>query len=291
MSKNCPIMKRMKENYEGKSNIQLTRRIPVIMRIDGNCFSKYTKNLNTPFDTGFIEDMDSTAIFLCEKIQGAKCAYVQSDEISILLTDYDKLNTSAWFDYKTQKMCSIAAGMATAKFNALRKGRELTNVGAWGKDLQELFSKRLAWFDARADNYPREEVPNYFVARQRDAVKNSIHSLALSLYSHSALHKKNQSQMQDLIHEKGHNWNDLPFGQKRGRFIVKNKYFANQLVVKETAIHIETKDYLYEKGSGRCHKIHMLSPDIAYDSITIRTKWEVVETPMNFNHEHFKQWL
>ena len=117
---NCPIMQRMKDNYESRSHTFLTRRTPVIIRLDGKAFHTYTRNLEKPFDEGLIEDMQLTAKYLCENIQGAKCAYVQSDEISILLTDYDKLDTKAWFDYNVQKMCSISASLATGKFNQLR---------------------------------------------------------------------------------------------------------------------------------------------------------------------------
>ena len=92
-------MKRMKENYENRSKIFLTRRTPVIIRLDGKAFHTYTRGLDKPFDSGLINDMQDTAIYLCQNIQGAKCAYVQSDEISILVTDFDDINTQAWFDY------------------------------------------------------------------------------------------------------------------------------------------------------------------------------------------------
>jgi tRNA(His) guanylyltransferase len=131
MSKNCPIMQRMKENYEVRSRTYLTRRTPVILRIDGKAFHTYTRGLEKPFDSGLVYDMMDTTVYLCSKIQGAKCGYAQSDEISILLTDYDNLQTSAWFDYEVQKMCSIAASHAATKFNQLRYIREIAklNVG------------------------------------------------------------------------------------------------------------------------------------------------------------------
>ena len=122
MSK-CPIMQRMKENYENRSKTFLTRKIPVIMRLDGKAFHTYTKGLVKPFDEGLIKDMQKTAIYLCENIQGAKCAYTQSDEISILITDYSKLTTEAEFGYSIQKLTSISASFATAKFNQLRYKR------------------------------------------------------------------------------------------------------------------------------------------------------------------------
>ena len=223
---NCPIMKRMKDNYESRSRTFLTRRTPVIIRLDGKAFHTYTKGLNKPFDEGLIKDMQLTAKYLCENIQGAKCAYVQSDEISILLTDYDKFDTSAWFDYNIQKMCSVSASLATGIFNQLRLKR---NVGsdfdyADNKYLHsDYLNESLAFFDSRCFNIPKEEVSNCFVARQRDAVRNSIQMLAQSLYPHEELKKKNQTDLQEMCFQKGHNWNDLSIGKKRGSFIVKNK--------------------------------------------------------------------
>lgn len=121
MSKNCSIMQRMKENYEVRSRHYLTRRMPVILRIDGKTFHTYTRGLDKPFDEGLMEDMVETTKHLCREIQGAKCGYTQSDEISILITDYDNLKTDAWFDYNVQKMCSVGASM-TASFFLITKG-------------------------------------------------------------------------------------------------------------------------------------------------------------------------
>ena len=114
---------RMKEFYENRYRIFLPRRTNVLIRIDGKAFHTYTRGLNKPYDDGLMEDMNETTKYLCENIQGAKMGYVQSDEISILITDYDDISTSAWFDNNIQKMCSIAASLATAKFNQLRMAR------------------------------------------------------------------------------------------------------------------------------------------------------------------------
>ena len=256
------IMQRIKSYYENRSKTYLTRRIPVICRIDGKAFHTYTKNLNKPFDEGLMEDMNNTAIYLCENIQGSKCAYVQSDEISILITDYDTLTTDAWFNYEVQKMTSISASLATGIFNQLRYKRtiyqdsgfesdQFGNGGAYNVVICDL-DIPLANFDSRVANYPKEEVANYFLARQKDTVKNSIGSVAQSLYSHKELENKNSNDKQEMIFQKGINWNDYDNGIKRGRFIVKNTYTINN---------------------------------------SIRTKWEVTETPLTFNHKHFEQWL
>ena len=316
MSKNCVIMQRMKKNYESRSRTFLTRRVPVIMRLAGKAFHTYTKGLDKPFDEGLIEDMQQTAIHLCKNIQGAKCAYVQSDEINILITDYDKLQTDAWFDYNVQKMTSIGASLATGIFNRLRYTRigaevlEKTNIVT-----QEMVSKyeerlnALANFDCRVSNYPKEEVSNYFLARQKDAVKNSISMLAQSLYSHgkpnSDLDRKNQSELQEMCFQKGHNWNDLHFSKKRGSFIVKNIYVDDHLVncfgenTNEGSPKPSNPDDIWFDGEGYWKA--NISGDIyggrpyldwcEYKPDKVRTNWEVTETPINFSNENFKEWL
>ncbi len=304
MSKNCPIMQRIKSNYESRSQTHLTRRIPVIMRIDGKAFHTYTKGLNKPFDGGLMDDMNSTAIHLCQNIQGAKCAYVQSDEISILITDYDTLQTDAWFDYNVQKICSISASLATGVFNYLRIKRLFgSTIGTFVKD--PIYTKEyvvsmpfetfdnfiLASFDSRTFNIPKEEVANYFLARQKDAVKNSIASVAQSLYSSKELHGKNGNQQQELIFQKGINWNDFSVSEKRGRFIVKNTYWNGELVTSKEVLD-KYGDYNIEQYT----KNIVLIDEVFYEedeviTPTIRTKWEVVETPLTFNEQNFEQWF
>ena len=148
---------RMKDLYEDRFRYKLPRRTNVIIRIDGKAFHTYTKGLNRPYDVALMEDMDETTKYLCENIQGAKIGYVQSDEIRILLTDYDDISTSAWFDYNLQKMCSIAASLATAKFNDLRRSRFEDQRGGFMKP------PSLAMFDARVFVIPYEEEVYFFV--------------------------------------------------------------------------------------------------------------------------------
>ena len=113
---------RMK-GYENITRYHLPRRTYSMLRIDGKAFKTFTRGLKKPFDDGFINDMDETACFLCKNIQGAKFAFVQSDEISILLTDFETIQTDAWFDGNVQKMASVSASIATAQFNYLRMQR------------------------------------------------------------------------------------------------------------------------------------------------------------------------
>lgn len=211
---------RMKEYYEQRYKYSLQRRAYTIIRIDGKAFHTYTKNLNKPFDEELTQDMIDTTIYLCKNIQGAKFGYVQSDEISILLTDFDELSTQAWFDNNVQKMVSVSASLATAKFNQLRLKRDAIECG----DLvsTQITEFGLAHFDSRVFQLPtKTEVENYFIWRQQDAVRNSISAVAQSLYSHKELHNKNQNEMQEMIFKKGINWNDLELKYKRGSFIEK----------------------------------------------------------------------
>lgn len=232
---------RMKKFYENSTKYFLPRRTYTIIRVDGKAFHSYTKGLKKPFDEGLINDMNEVGRYLCENIQGAKLAFVQSDEISVLLTDFDKLTTSAWFDNNIQKIVSVSASLATAKFNYLRNNRF--------EDQKDGFIKppKLAMFDSRVFTIPSViEVENYFIWRQQDTVRNSISSVAQSLYSSKELHGKNTDQMQEMIFQKGINWNDYDGQLKRGRLIIKKEYV----------------------GSNE----------------TIRSKWEIV-TPPTFTQE------
>jgi len=282
MSKDA-LGQRMKEQYEHRSRTYLMRRCPTIIRLDGKAFHTYTRGLNKPFDIGLIEDMVETTKYLCENIQGARLGYCQSDEISILLTDYTTINTDAWFDYNVQKMTSISASLATAKFNQLRVNRELSTK--WEDDdvaldelLDEVVSKyKLAFFDSRVFQIADyEEVVNYFIWRQQDAVRNSIQMLAQSLYSHKELMNKNSSELQELTFQKGYNWNDLEYNKKRGSCIIKNTYVNDEL--------FPSQDFSVFIENGIYYKIDPIIPGeiMTHRELVnpvIRTKWEAIETP------------
>ena len=217
--KNDELGTRIKSNYEDRTRFTLPRRSHTIIRIDGKAFHTYTRGLTRPFDDGFMEDMDATAIYLCQHIQNAKFAYVQSDEISILMTDYDKITTDAWFDNNVQKMASVSASMATVAFNHARMQRVIVALTMkWGM------------FDSRVFQIPEwTEVENYFIWRQQDCVRNSISSVAQSLYSHKELNGKNTTEMQEMIFQKGTNWNDYAPRYKRGRIIIKDRYYIDEV--------------------------------------------------------------
>ena len=272
---NDNIGDRMKSFYEDRTRYQLTRRTNTIIRIDGKAFHTYTKGLQRPFDQGLMEDMNKTTEYLCQNIQGAKFGYVQSDEISILITDYDDITTHAWFDGNLQKMASIAASLATAKFNQLRMARstwEGSDIeGSLGQDDIETF--KLAMFDARVFQIPyQEEVINYFIWRQTDATRNSISSVAQSLYSAKELHGKKTSDMQEMIFLKGINWNDYSPREKRGSVIRK---VEKKFVRKETAAKITEKEVI-----------------IPESSVYTRSVWEAdTETPIFSQEKGYLRWL
>ena len=228
--------KRMKEFYEQVPKTRLVRRMPVAIRIDGKSFHSFTKGMNRPFDDVLIKTMQETTKYLCENIQGCVLGYTQSDEITLILVDYKTLDTSAWFDYEVQKMCSISASMATMAFNKFfaLNCREWFN-GVPYEDLYEpgelvdrLFNsytkafEKGAMFDARCFNIPKEEVTNLIYWRQLDATRNSIQMVGQANFSHKELHGKSCNMIQDmLMTQKGINWNDFPTYQKRGSCVVR----------------------------------------------------------------------
>ena len=220
--------KRMKK-YESVSKTVLMRRTPVIIRIDGKAFHTFTKGFEKPFDKVLVKTMQETTKYLCENIQGCVFGYTQSDEISLVLIDYQTLTTDAWFDYEVQKLCSIAASMATIAFNKFFStlvdkyncSPEASGVQAnWYLAAVE----KGAMFDARAFNIPKEEVTNCIYWRQLDATRNSIQMVGQAHFSHNELHEKTCNQIQDMLHEqKGINWNDYPAYLKRGTAVKKDE--------------------------------------------------------------------
>lgn len=234
------LAKRMK-GYEKRNRYYLQRRMPVILRLDMRAGHSFTKGFKRPFDEVFIKSMQETAKYLCENIQNCKLSYQQSDEITLLLVGYDKLNTDCFFDYRVDKLCSIAASMATMAFNKFfekyvdeyrfSKWDGVSNYedGTWGY-IQTLLNAvdKGAMFDARCFNIPKEEVTNNFYWRQDDASRNSIQMVGQANFSHKELHKKSRNDIQDmLMTQKGINWNDFPIYQKRGSCCIKEEYTVN----------------------------------------------------------------
>ena len=227
MNKKDSLGDRMKR-YEGVSRNFLTRRIPVIIRLDGKAFHTFTKGMKKPFDRILMGTMQDTMKYLCESIQGCVFGYTQSDEITLVLTDYATVATDAWFSYNVQKMTSIAASMATLAFNkcftdvveaALQYyDMESSIQGALDFDYSVYEDKFWrALFDARVFSIPKDEVCNCLVWRQQDATRNSIEAVGQANFSHKELHCKSCNDIQEMLwSQKGINWNDFPVDWKRG---------------------------------------------------------------------------
>lgn len=271
------LANRMKD-YEKRNRYYLQKRLPVIIRLDMRAGHTFTKGFKRPFDEIFMKTIAETAKYLCENIQNVKMSYQQSDEISLLLVDYEKLDTDQWFDYRVDKLCSISASMATMVFNRIFNGlvREYrfnngenfdlsTKEGEEKYYLLQKYQSAIdsgAMFDSRVFNIPREEVTNYFYWRQLDASRNSIQMVGQANFSHKELQYKSCNDIQDmLMTQKGINWNDFPTYQKRGSCVVRNKIVLESDGVKEKCMlrdpkqgennWIIDKDIPIFKGDGR----------------------------------------
>ena len=248
MKVNNELGKRMKEYYENIPKTKLMRRTPVAIRLDGKNFHTFTRGFQKPFDKVLIKSMQETMKYLCENIQNCVLGYTESDEITLILVDYKNLNTAAWFDYEVQKMCSIAASMATMAFNkffaenvkhwASISGREMFEAltleqrTAYENTLNNAVEKG-AMFDARCFNIPKEEVTNLIYWRQLDAIRNSIQMVGQANFSYKELQNKSCNQIKDmLMTEKGINWNDFPTYQKRGSCCIIGEYYIDSTPVR-----------------------------------------------------------
>lgn len=230
MPVNDELGKRMKEFYEARARTYLPRRTPVAIRIDGKAFHTFTRGFQKPFDEVLGNSMVRTMEYLCKNIQGCVFGYTQSDEITLLLIDYKQLNSEAWFDYQTQKMCSIAASMATLAFNnyfadEVEKFKaNHTALSIWpyqkDRDLYDAYTlaiNRGAMFDARCFSIPKEEATNLIYWRQLDATRNSIQMVGQANYPHNVLQGMCCNNIKTMLEvDKGIIWGNYPTRWKRG---------------------------------------------------------------------------
>ena len=243
MKKHSDLDTRMKTYYEQISKIKLMKRCPVICRIDGRAFHTFTRGFKKPFDDVLIKTMQETAKYLCENVQGCVLAYTESDELSLLLIDYQKLDSDAFFNYEVQKLCSVISSMATLAFNKFFSvnvqdfGYECcydpdnNNLGdevAKGREedyarYEFIYMKKLytAMFDARVFNIPKEEVTNYFYSRQLNSIRNSVQMVGREKFGHKELKNKSRIEIQNMLMEqKCINWSSYPTYQKRGSCVI-----------------------------------------------------------------------
>lgn len=234
---------RMKTFYEQVPKYKLYRRTPVAIRIDGKAFHTFTRGFAKPFDEILGNSMVRTMEYLCKNIQGCVFGYTQSDEITLLLIDYQTFETDAWFDYEIQKICSISASMATMAFNKYFNEEVFTwkaktfpidylgyNTGVVSMaDIQllETYTKAMnngAMFDARCFNIPKEEATNLIYWRQLDATRNSIQMVGQANFPHSMLQGCSCNLIKDMLYDlKDIAWEDYPTRWKRGVAWTKEK--------------------------------------------------------------------
>ncbi len=207
--------------HEDQWRATLPRKQFTILRVDGRAFHTLTRSMSKPFDPFFMASMDEAAVALCEEVQGAQFAYIQSDEISLLLTDFGSMQ-EPWFGGVVQKMCSISAVVASTAFN----------VRATGKPGQ---------FDSRVFTLPsREEAINYFLWRQADCHRNAISMVAEAHFPSKQLLGKGVTERHQMLTDKGVNYHeDYPDGARLGRVVVK--------VAEEAPVTYRRKDTGEEK--------------------------------------------
>ena len=216
--KSDSLGERMKR-YEAAAKQVLVPRTPVLARIDGRAFHSFCRGLTKPYDADFHACMWAAATALCKDVAGCKLAYVQSDEISLLVTDYESVGQDRHFGYEVPKLCFTMAATASVAFLAefyKRFPERATRMLQTGRGLPT--------FDARVFNVPREDVCNLLIWRQRDAERNSLTMHAQAHYSHKQLHGQGKAAKHDLLHDVGVNWNDLPVPQRRGVCVVREAH-------------------------------------------------------------------
>lgn len=236
--------------YEGiECDRRLMPRLPVVARMDGRAFHSFTRGMNRPYDERLSKLMVETALYLVRETN-ACMGYTQSDEITLAWHSTDP-QSQIWFDGRVAKMTSQLAAHATLCFNRL-----LAQIAPEYLDRQPTF-------DARVWTVPnRTEGANVFVWREWDATKNSISMAASALYSDKALHAKNGSEKQEMLWQKGVNWNDYPAFFKRGTYVQR------RTVVKPFSA--EEIDRLPPKHAARTN------PALTVE----RSEWRALELPI-----------
>lgn len=202
---------RMK-SYERAYDPHFTPNSPVVIRVDGRSFHTFLRGAARPFDMRFIDAMSDAAGTVAVDMAGFKLAYVQSDECTFVITDYDRHETQGWFDYSLNKIVSITASAFTLEFN-------------------HYYDTSSGLFDARAFVVPEPDVPNVFVWRQRDWTRNSVQMYARSHFSHKQLHGKKMDDLHAMLAEKGMSWeNDFTDVIKYGTFVHPDGSRTHQLL-------------------------------------------------------------
>lgn len=241
MSKALTIAERMKE-YESVTNDSLMKRTPVIIRLDGVAFHTFTKGFKKPFDDIISNMMQYVCIKLKEKVNNVVLMYSQSDEISILLNDWEDVNKDCWFGNRIQKLCSVTASYATMYAN-----QYLLETLSQSKNTEEaslLVTKvgKVA-FDCRVFNLPTNDVTNYFIWRQKDAIRNSKSALGQAYFTHKELKGVKADEVVQMVKDKTDiDWNTLPLYQKYGFCLYKTEDKLS--IDTEIPLFVEDREYV-----------------------------------------------
>jgi len=249
---------RMK-GYENVARNYLVRRMPVILRIDGRSFHTFCKGFEKTFDYCVLSSMDETMLYLCQNIQNCVFGYTQSDEISLVLVDYKTINTEPWFDNNIQKISSVGASMATMKFNYEFSWNVMDQIDMDQANaslyIERYYKKnqahqgavdvKQAMFDCRCFNVPETDVCNYFIWRQKDAIRNSILSVGQANFSHKELQKKNCNQIKEMLKEyKNINWDELPADEKQGAACYKDSIKNTWVLDGNIPVFSENREFI-----------------------------------------------
>ena len=191
------------KGYEKNFSNTAVKRMPLMIRVDGKAFHTFTKGMQKPFDHTLISAMVAAAIDVAKQMQGFKVAYIQSDEATFCITDYDSIETEGWFGYKIQKIVSISAAIMSVAFN------------------KHFETDKSPIFDSRAFTIPVDDVVNAFLWRAKDWERNSLQMYARSFFSHKELHKKNKDDIHEMLYSIDKNWTtDLTEQEKNGTFLI-----------------------------------------------------------------------
>ena len=232
----------------------------IVAHLDGRSFSKMIKNnFKKPFDENFINMMNKTAQFLCKNVQDVKCAFVQSDEISLFIKNEPQ--SDLLFNGRLCKLQSILASMATAEFNkqmilySIKKNAY--GIGTEFDCVDTLYNitdcvsiienTKFAQFDCKIWNVPNlNEAKAWFLFRLHDCEKNSKQQVAQTWCSHKELMTKTSDEQVEYLKDYyGIDWNEFPDTQKHGRFIKQIKSTETKEIDGEEKVFERTNWIIY----------------------------------------------
>jgi tRNA(His) guanylyltransferase len=195
--------------------------VPTVVRLDGRSFHRFCAKLTRPYDVRLSVSMQETMKYLVAETHAA-VGYTQSDEITLVFPNQDS-RKKMLFDGKIQKLCSVLAAMATAKFN---------------REICERIPEKahlLPVFDARVWSYPTLELAaENLLWRESDATRNSLTMAACAYYSQKELHKAGYAKKHEMLFAKGINWADYPDFFKKGTY-ARRESVMRELSAKELA--------------------------------------------------------